>query len=290
MKQKKRWFLTIVFIAASLLSSGQKIFADWNAQIAQDFVDDFNKMNVDQGRNLGFKFTSYVTNGIDHEYPTGTVILTQYPNSNIIPGVLSVYENSIVTNSQYVTFCVQPSTANILSEYSTGTLNYDKIEINDPFKKTYSIDRNGIHRILTIGAAYLYKAYITGELANAGITDPYVIRESIQILMNYGAITNLDNSIHNWLSHYSDLRYIHLWQQDYDPAESYSFMDGYHVFVLNVSDASDKSSQDFLYITREPPTVHSPEPATILFWTLGTIGAVGYVGRHRRSRLNKKTV
>jgi len=271
-KQKIRWFITLVFIATVTYTSGQRICADWDAK---SFVDDFNNMN----NGTGFKFSSRITNGSDsHNYPIGTVLLT---NEDTDEPDLSAYKNS-----GFITFCIQPDIPNYAGD------KWGKLSYNNNKTYSYSGDPNDPTAYpLYVGVAYLYKVYITGELDIAYQNNDFVtedlrrdVGKAIHQMMTFRDYSN--NAIVNWVEKKLNSETYTI----YDPAKTYSFMDDYYVFIMNVlldpngdPDDYDNHSQDFLYITRweEPP--HAPEPATILFWTLGIIGTACYA--RRRSRL-----
>jgi len=299
MKKQNRWFVMVVVLATVTFSSGQRIYADWDAE---KFAQGFNSMNSNQGFNF-----SYALNDIDGDLanlnllnPDAAIILT-----NLVPGgpdVLGVYNNNEFVNSKYKTFCVQPKVPIAVGKEFWGTLNYSD---GKTFTYQYDPDNQSQKNPLSIGAAYLYKAYVTGEF---GVFKPVIdgggwkysqrdIGMAIRTLMgvdDYGLTWN--QGLLNWLV--SDVEVEvdgkmqkmgkDYWTTPYDLTKTYSFMEDYHVFVLNVTGANDQRSQDFLYITRASPPPHAPEPATILLWTLGTVGAAGYL--RRRSQLNKQIV
>jgi len=280
MKRKNRWFLTVVFIAVALFSNGQNIYAEW---IVQNFVDGFNAMNG----GSGFKFTSRVSSSADDaSSPLGAVVLTPSGDFNQYDEFLSAYKNS-----EFITFCVQPG---LPIRKNDDGYNWGKLSYKDGETFSYMNDPNGTKYSLSVGAAYLYKAFITGEMDTALANGKFEVKDigmAIRSLM-YSSPDWATDPVLKWLL---NLRIEvdgkpasqNYWESTtYKLTDSYEFMDEYCVFVLNVyydPQNENMRSQDFLYITKD----HAPEPATILVWTLGTIGIVGYA--RRRSRLCKQT-
>ena len=285
-KQINRWFFLIVSLATVALTCGQSIYAD--------FVEDFNAMNGGKG----FKF-SYKLNDVDPLYkesdlsrPEASIILTNLGDLGVDDPVLSVYKNNLATNGMYKTFCVFGKMAIAPGDYYWGKLS----------NATYD-DNISNARKLSIGAAYLYKLYVTGEFGefkpeseggwwnysqrDIGLAIRYLIHgtgtrtQGVYELLNL--LRNTQVEIDGVMQPKGVTDY---WSTPYDPNATYSFMDDYVVYILNVWNETGDRSQDFLFATQRQD--HAPEPATILLWTLGTIGAVGYA--RRRSRWNKQTV
>jgi len=269
-KQKNLWFLTLVFAVTVTLSSSQRIHAGLVAgdslNAAQSIADTFNSLNA----GGGFYFQNINSPG---SFPLGVVALENHGSN--ASADLSVYGINGFPDGVMRTFCVQPDTPIASSGYFMGRLCYE----ND-------ITHNSNGNILTFGAAYLYTAFVTGELSGYNEND---IGNAIRTLMDY-PITDNDWTDNPVLVHlYQQTQNKGYWFGVYDPDIYYNEIGYYSVFVMNVVDSNGNSSQDFLYIAAlvEPPAGHAPEPATILLWTLGTIGTVGYA--RRRSRLKKQT-
>ena len=274
MKQNKLCLLIVVFIAIVVFSSGQRVWADLTETLS--FVNNFNNMN---GTGFHFINDSLVPGNSN---PKGLVVLKEDTNFPVIPEFFSAYSSTTVS-----TFCIQPGirireNGNIElfgNGGFTGRLVYED-------GKTFTYDNEGISYNLTVGAAYLYKAYITGDLATAGFTVETEIGNTIRYLSTHGMVSLLDFDLLYWLS--TQLPAGNNWFDDYDPAANYSFMGNYQVFVLEVSDEFlNIPSQDFLFIRLTDPG-HAPEPATILLWTLGAAGAIGYA--RKRSKMSKQIV
>jgi len=85
---------------------------------------------------------------------------------------------------------------------------------------------------------------------------------------------------------------------DYDPAGDYSdLMGDAKVFVMRnnfdspittrgPTDPNGAIRQDVLYVVRDGGSADAPEPASILLWTLGSLGAAG--AAYRKRRMNRK--
>ena len=179
-----------------------------------------------------------------------------------------------------------------------------------PFTDSYvgfSQTNEGVY--LTLGAAYLYKQFATGELPST-ITDvsarndlANALRAAMQIIVldpyqveNMFYYVNFDWTGNPYtaalLAENPEKNY---WLQRYDNTWRYDEIGDYCVFVVNFDAASDIYSipkGDTLYIAegmvfRNPdePQPGVPEPAMLLLWTLGSVGALG--GRQYRKRNGK---
>ena len=274
-KQQKLWLLAVLFIATAALLSGQRTYAEWNAEA---FKNEFNNLNG----GLGFCFAFH--NELASSNPSGLVLLANYGNSD--PVNLSAY-SATVFPGLVSTFCVQPNIhISTSSVYYSGTLSYA-----DGKTFTYSVNLDNGIKNLTVFAAFLYKEYVSGHLSPATVgvnpeTESFdtIIGSALRFLLH--GTGSIDSRIENWLYVQSLQLGINL-TEVYDPNKHYSFMDDYYVFVMNVygydTDGTNRvRSQDFLYIVKDSPE-HLPEPATILLWTLGTAGMLGYA--RRRSRM-----
>ena len=276
----KHYLQTIVFLcfvaAATSLAR-----ADWDAEA---FVKQFNNMN---GSGQGFYFVYPDDNpNIDH-YPYAPELTTAkgYKSVNVdayAPGITGITNGQVYFKS----FCVEPETEAGLRKADKKTGNTLIGTLNYSGNKTTVIGGNG--KSLTVGAALLYKLYATGELANYTVnyknSDPEnVIQSAIRHLMNISPSKYaLNTDIRNLLYNLTGITTLAGLQASYDPGKTYDYMGDYSVFVMNVKTADTKiATQDFLYLVEHPKT-DVPEPATLLLWTLGSLGALGSARRARK--------
>ncbi|MCL2117150.1 MAG: PEP-CTERM sorting domain-containing protein [Planctomycetaceae bacterium] len=287
MKRLKQRFLTVALIVTvTIVAAGQSVYADLVAGVslgAQTIVNQFNNLN------WRFNYISSPAATYDLRTASGTT-----PN-------LDAYRH--YNNGAYVsTFCVEPYNGPV-SDNSLGRLNYSG-------GRTTVQTASGAGLSLTVGAAYLYKLflnpnndfeYITG-FSNS-VDYNHAITNAVRYLMGYtpGTDVAMHNTIRNYLlALNSDWNY---WTSVYDPDKYYTEIGNFSIFVINTTVPGGGNGQDHLYIARaanpyvppEPPQPPPPEPppgggdvpepATILLWTLGTLGALGY-GR-RRSGMKK---
>ena len=180
-----------------------------------------------------------------------------------------------------------------------------------PFTDTYSgysQTNEGVY--LTLGAAYLYKQYATGAFPNA-FTDPYDwrdISDAIRAAMRI-VVLHPDPAImyYYWNLEWEDNPYTAAllaenddktyWLQQYDSTWRYDEIGDYCVYVLNFDAASSTYSipkGDWLYIAEGTVFRNDgggggvPEPATLLLWTLGSMGLAG-TSWARKRRMKKST-
>ena len=199
---------------------------------------------------------------------------------------LSAYKDNI-----WQTFCCQPEVrVNLLASFYSGKLSYDS--------NTTSNTASGEHQShnLTVGAAYLYSQYVLGNLNQF---NDVAVGDAIRYLMGYrsdngGGIGDplLGLEINGWtntennkvLYYLSTINSESYWTTNYDPNSYYTEIGNYSVFVLNVlGQPGNLYTQDFLYLANaaNPYTEDAgggngtPEPATLLLWTLGGLGLAG---------------
>ena len=161
----------------------------------------------------------------------------------------------------------------------------------------YSQTNEGVY--LTLGAAYLYKQFATGELPET-FTDvtsrnnlANALRAAMQIIVTDP--TNIANMYYyvnyDWDSNPYTAALLaenpskEYWLQHYDNTWRYNEIGDYCVFVVNFDAASNTYSipkGDTLYIAEgtvfrntDDPQPGVPEPATLLLWTLGGMGLAG---------------
>lgn len=240
--------------------------ADFNAS---QFVSGFNGTNGGKG----FVFSGYTMVNAEEQL-TGTMIDYSAYNSGKSTG-----------GSSYMrTFCIEPDTP--LAGPGYALLNYS----NGQTTTTSNV-------AVTIGAAWLYSQFATGNLDNFNYTnsgsrngDSAALRSAIQHAMNLYT----DSATYDW----SGNRYLSLlldinpdknyWMGAYDPNQRYDAIGDYAVFAMNVYSGVNYPNQDLLYVVKAEYGNGGggdvPEPATILLWSLGSLGAAGAAWRKRRNQ------
>ena len=257
MKHNKQLWILLVVALLAVAGSGS-VFADLNA------IDIYNSFNATNG-GQGFRFT--------HEFTQGWLRkLTTEPGYENVD--FSAYVNGLTGGINYfTTVCVQPDVN--FGNSVVGLLNYDEVN---------GTSQNSQEHYLSVGAAFLYKQYATGELLVNSGEEGIAFNRAIQVLMHEEIETNWNN---NYFLRYLLLEIKHdtdYWFADYYPAQHYDEIGDYCVFVMQVTDLSGGDKQDFLYIAPATPPDDVPEPATVLIWTLGGMGLVGSWMRQRRTK------
>jgi len=266
MKHKIQLVIPIVAILLTVAAS-QSVYADLNAR---EIRDRFNSMNGGQG----FSFIPDVL-----QRPTLLTLTTQAGSQNVdTSAYISGRKGSIGSQTFFQTFCVSPQLD--VCSVGLGKLNYDETT-------GLSKNKQGNGYALTLGAAYLYKEFAT-SLTPLGITgeiNPMDFAQAIRALMATVTVSDWDGNIYlkKLLSINDDYDY---WRSLYHANQRYSEIGDYCVFVINVTDSNGEGEyQDFLYIARAegPPVI--PEPATLLLWSLGSLGLFGTsLARKRRMK------
>jgi hypothetical protein len=289
------------------------------ALTASDIATAFNGLNEGRIGGSGFHFNhDPQANASYYDHAWG--VLKLYNHGDYTPADLSAYRNGVLS-----TFCIQPNIP-IIPEVGGVKQNYDHFvarlnysrDNNDPQKyitKTTN-DPSG-DKVLKVGAAFLYKEFVLGNLdylwdtSNpdynpvAGehysnyVTFEKAVRDAIRYILGYqGDVSGYNTPVLYRLIDYLTERgiygnYENIWSQVYYLNEHYDWMvegnDYYYVFVMDVfavmNDGSTLVSQDFLYLAKAEGTGEVPEPATILLWTIGSTGAICYA-RKRSGRKN----
>ena len=269
--------MAVAFVVTLTAVTGQKVFADMVAGVslnAQAIVDRFNGLNNGQG--TGFKL------GLDWN-------TNYFYNGSAVNGYefadTSAYSSSKSPNTIF-SLCVEPH---------VGTANYDafaKLNYADGKSTT-----TNAHNVLSIGAAYLYTLFATTDMKSS-----YELGAAIRYLI--GELDSHDKFYVGWENQYeyfpnqyltdlwninSDLNY---WTSAYNPDAYYEEIGNYSVFVLDPT-INGTSYQNFLYIANAANPYDSsnatPEPTTILLWTLGTLGAMGTSFACKRAAGKKKS-
>ena len=188
-------------------------------------------------------------------------------------------------------FCVEPNAS--IDGVLVGTLSY---EYDTTKAKWITKTSEGVS--LVLGAAILYKEFALNEM-NGRSAD--TLREAILMLMSVQ-----DYTISSWAQN-EHLAYLYsisqhdgnsagVWTATYDPGQDsglyYDMLGDCRVFIMNALSEDDTLSdklrerQDFLYIMQTRSDTDVPEPASILFWTLGGLGAAG-TSWARKRRMKK---
>jgi len=295
------------------------VFAD---QATQDIVNEFNAMNpklvMGQFVGQGYLFKSETNTGLYTKRTTvpGTsdvrlVGEQRLNNSGTDTPDLSGYKigttanNGTGDNFNFQTFCVAPAKYLYEEETTAGILNY-----NNNMTQT----QGGKVRALTLGAAYLYMKFADGSLfgyqytySTARADSAVLLQDAIWYLLDLkesmvNQSTNMTNNI--FLQQLTAEKLLTAgdsqlkWTDIYDPASNYGgLMEDAKVFVMQNSFENSPSGgemgirsggsvemrQDVMYVVRTGGSSDVPEPASILLWTLGSLGAAGMAYRKRRN-------
>ena len=257
----------------------------------QQLVDDFNTMNNPNG----YLFRTYITNDFyNSQIGSGEMRLRNYadPLTGRTPD-LSAYQigntasNGSGADFNFQTFCVTPEVLMGFTTLLNGKLNYESDQT-----------RTSNSKALTLGVAWLYKEFAAGTLTgynyNYGanrVASALLLQDAIWFLMGVNP-TYMDNAGTDWTNNIFLQSLVNMpgydWTATYDPASNYGgLMGDSKVFVLNVRDADNSSvvRQDALYVVRYGDS-SVPEPASLLLWALGSMGAFG-VAYHQRRKNSK---
>ncbi len=192
--------------------------------------------------------------------PGGEFTLT--PVTGGLQSVLSNYASTtkdINGGTNFETFCVETQVDFTPSSWGGGTL-YAAIS-------NYAIGgniTNGSNNPLTLGAAWLYYEFATGQLQGFDYTGSNrqttsgELQEAIWILMGQNHDLPLFDSNNIFLAE----AFIQL-----GTSETQASNGGYGVYVLNLYNANGSLAQNQLVLT--------PEPTTILLLGLGLVGLAG---------------
>jgi PEP-CTERM putative exosortase interaction domain len=310
MKHTKTWGTFLTVLLAAVVFSGTS-FADFDVQ---KMVDDFNGLN--SGRSLTglyFKYPDDDPKRSDYPYAVKLTIPNGYNNFDMDAYVAGGTGSS--TGTRYFnSFCVEPNerdglrdSNNKIGQVLVGTLHYDAAS------GTSKTDEG---KALTMGAAILYKMYVTGEIkfsTTADDAEKEKLRDTIRGFMsvmytdpNSRKTTNYYEKFIQNTAAWSNNRFLmqllnavqasgipagmtaqEYLMSSYDPGQSYDLMGDYSVFVMRTTSTDGKiASQDFLILLEHEGSPDVPEPATLLLWTLGGLGAAG-TSWARKRRLAK---
>jgi hypothetical protein len=139
---------------------------------------------------------------------------------------------------------------------------------------------------LSVGGALLYQQYATGELPNAGTLS--TLATAIRALNSATSITSITwtTGYYAYLLTINDDR--NFWIGNYNVNQYYEEIGNYAVFIMNIWTTTGGVAQDHLYVARVDygggGSSDVPEPATLLLWTLGGVGALGANRWRKRSQ------
>ena len=273
------------------------VFAD-----VGDIVSQFNSMNGNTG--FAFNVNTTVPGAYMGSFSTigaGELQLINAIPTNEIPN-LSAYASVAAGSNWFRTFCVTPEQSMLpYDESKTGKLNYS----NNRTLTTTAYNPDTFEQItpmpLSFGAAYLYKQYASGALSynyNGTTSDHMNDARDLQVMIWYlQGRTSVDGvNIADDIS--SNQYYIYLINSGISMAEAMAaynlnstyggLMDDYKVFVMNTKGlmrSGEAVRQDVLYVVRDGSN-NVPEPASLLLWTLGSLGVAGVT--YRKRRMNNK--
>lgn len=287
--KKTRLYLAAIVTAMFFNSLA---FADISANITQ-FCDSMNGLNENKG--ISFVYTNIG----DYAGESEVQFNLQYLYSIYFVDALNGFGSETSGSGYFTSLCIE-SKGNALqgNTVRNGLLNYDSGS---------DTTRTSSGNTVSLGAAYLFKLYATGEISavNAdfyGENRSENVRElnnAIQSLMGTG-IARSGNIYLDFLAGLSNGGYAGTdWTADYHLAADIDFMNGYAVFATNAGTGTD--TLDYFYIakletgisgirTRSvgiPDIPDTPEPATVLLWVLAGGGLAG--STWIRKRRNKQT-
>ncbi|MDR1491798.1 MAG: PEP-CTERM sorting domain-containing protein [Planctomycetaceae bacterium] len=167
-----------------------------------------------------------------------------------------------------------------------GTLNY-----SDGLTKTSD------GKALNVGIAYLYMKYATGTLGGydyASDSNAHALNDAFQMLLNNDLSGGYENEfLRDMILNASDPS---TWLTPYNVNDVYPYIGDYAVYVMNLYEfivlpeyeyyGYVPTGGDILYLARRIDNVggaETPEPATLLFWSLGGLTLCGVAWRRKRN-------
>jgi len=259
MRHKKQFWipLGVVFVMAAVCTTA---YADLTAQ---QIVTAFNNMNDNQG----FIFNNQILGDTNIQR-----LSAQSETGNIDT---NAYHFVIGNGNSFQTFSIQPG--DTVASSGTATLSY-----NEAAGTTTTTDGTA----LSYGAAFLYAKYATGALV---VTDDQAYEFSAALNTLTGHLPSSNWSTNSFLQELHNVEFnTNFWTRSYNPGLTYSGIGDYSVFVMRMTNWSDLTAQNVLYIARSsgpaaqpwvqlppPPSSGVPEPAMLLLWTFGGLGLTG---------------
>ena len=277
---RTRICLTFVAVVLTAMSTGM-LRAEFNPL---DAVSSFGNRSFSAAVGASVRETSFTFTNVPN--------IDAYAATTYSPyffGTRTIGENG------FYTFCADLNYQPIGS--GTASLSYNPLN-------GQTVNQTG--KAMNIGTAWLYSQYATGVLQDfpydvqtgtfprfgGGDIEPgaTMVYDAIALLM-YGTTTAADvislaqrnTFLQLMLNVNSDANY---WLRTYDMRERNEYIGDYAVFVMRVN-----QGQDHLYVARADygggGTGEVPEPAMLLFWTLGGMGLAGtsWVRKRRMNQL-----
>jgi hypothetical protein len=284
---KHNRFFLLLATAALMAVFQASAFADLTAKEVKAEFDGLN------GR--GFLFTTYTDSGSFNQALRAGEISLIAARGKEMPD-LGGYVADTSGADYFQTFCVAP-----LQEFRAGETNIGKLDVTDDWTTTLADDwittiTNRVSTPLNLGIAYLYKEFAAGTLDGYNYTSGratsavelqyaiwYLLEETSSIPSDYVKADNIFLNLLSSINPGSNLT----WDDTYYLDETYAFMGSAKVFVIRaeldtLARSGANTRQDTLYVW-DPGSSDVPEPASILLWTLGSLGAAGMAYRKRRN-------
>ena len=288
---RKHPVFQLVMAAVTLMLVQSIVFAD---TVTSTIITEFNNMNGP----FGYVFQTQTTDSPNYFSQSGEIRLANY--GSVTPNLYG-YKLGVTANDgtgedfYFQTFCIEPYYSIFDGSSYNGTLSYDSR--NDT-------SRTSCENTLRLGVAYLYKEFADGSLAGYSYTysseranDAVKLQDALWFLM--GRTGYMVDRTTNWTTN-PFLAHLLIenpnplfWTAAYDPTSNYDgLMEDAKVFVMLTTNLPFARSavdpyQDLLYVYRAQGSSDVvPEPATLLLWTLGSLGtaAVAYRKRQRTTQ------
>ena len=227
--------------------------------------------------------TGFNTNGGWSFNSTGGMYERRFYSSDTMPDIRAY--SSVLGATGIYAMCM--SSGSSAPSSGTARLNYDAAT-------GFTRNRDGV--ALSVGGAVLYKMYATGALTsfdyslamNTGqrYSDAIDLRNAIYNLNNATSVNSLNWTSNKYLQYLLDIRNDReYWILNYNTNLRYTELGDFAVFMMDTGSAS----QTNLYISFASHTGSYenngvPEPASLLLWTLGSIGTLGVSHFRKRNR------
>ena len=230
-----------------------------------------NSIDSQNGGN-GLALTYQYSNGVEFHVMLG---------ANTQQLDLSAYSPLVSGSNTFQSFCAE-STAGV---YSNTALNGKLSLVGN---NTY----NTSSKALSVGTAYLYKLFATGELLNYsytnGASNSSTLRTALWAAMGSTTVAdwNADPYLSQLLAVNSDKNF---WLSTYDASQHYDCIGDYTVLILQCTTTSGMNTQDAYYLIKgSGGSASAPEPATLALWMIGGLLPIGY--KVRSSMWKKRIV
>jgi hypothetical protein len=225
-------------------------------------VSDVAKADIsDVVVQFGTKKLTFTSTGDQYKLTntgTGTLDLSAYTNASSHSG-----------NASFTTFCVEPDSTVTSGSTYNAVLNYNTVT---------GYTSNTTNTVLKNGAAWLYNQYATNSAYSLNSAQYTTFKEAIKILNGQVAWNTSNTYVQAFLSAgFNQTQAL----ANYMVGNSL-FTGSNSVFVVQLTTTTGGEVQDFIYVAGTPSS-STPEPATVLLWSLGSLGALGmsYLKRRR---------